>query len=47
MSNDIFHYDSFFDATDIPQADTDDNCTRHSLRFNGGRPTFPRLHLVH
>jgi hypothetical protein len=35
MSNDIIHNDSFFDATDVPQADTADPRTRRSLPFNG------------
>jgi hypothetical protein len=35
MSNDMIHNDSFFDATDVPQADTDDPRTRGSLPFNG------------
>jgi hypothetical protein len=50
MSNDMIHNDSFFDATDVPQADTDDtddSRTRRSLPFNGDRPIFPRLHLSH
>jgi hypothetical protein len=47
MSNDMIHNDSFFDATDVPQADTDDPRTRRSLPFNGDRPIFPRLHLFH
>jgi hypothetical protein len=47
MSNDMIHNDSFFDATDVPQADTDDPRTRRSLSFNGDRPIFPRLHLSH
>jgi hypothetical protein len=47
MGNDMIHNDSFFDATDVPQADTDDSRTRRSLPFNGDRPIFPRLHLSH
>jgi hypothetical protein len=47
MSNDMIHNDSYFDATDAPQADTDDPRTHRSLSFNGDRPIFPRLHLFH
>jgi hypothetical protein len=47
MSNDMIHNDSFFDATDVPQADTDDSRTHRNLPFNGDRPIFPRLHLFH
>jgi hypothetical protein len=47
MSNDMIHNDSFFDATDVPQADTDDSRTRRSLPFDSGRPIFPRFHLSH
>jgi hypothetical protein len=47
ISNDMIHNDSFFDATDVPQADTDDSRTGRSLSFNGDRPSFPRLHLFH
>jgi hypothetical protein len=38
MRNDMIHNDSFFNATDVPQADTDDTRTRRSLSFNGDRP---------
>jgi hypothetical protein len=38
MSNAIIPNDSFFNATDVPQADTDDSRTRRSLLFNGDRP---------
>jgi hypothetical protein len=38
MRNYMIHNDSFFDDTDVPQADTDDPHTRRSLSFNGDLP---------
>jgi hypothetical protein len=46
MSIDMIQDDSFFDATDVSQADTDDCRTRRSL-LNGDRPNFLQLHLFH
>jgi hypothetical protein len=31
MSHDMIHNDSFFNATDVPQANTDEFCTHRSL----------------
>ena len=47
MSNDMIHNNSFFDATDAPQANKDDPRTGGTLPINGDRLSFPRLHLVH
>jgi hypothetical protein len=49
MSNDMIHHDSFFDATDAPRAnqDADPRTGNRIFPINGGRLTFPRLHLGH
>jgi hypothetical protein len=38
MRNDMIRNDSFFDATDVHQADTDEPRNRYSLSFNGAHP---------